>query len=156
MMTKRQRDVLERKTNVLKLLPEAEALTWPKAKLGKRGTIEHLKMKTGLRDNTLGRYLAEFHDQGQARIGRWHRTAGCPAAVWVQGPGPHAEKPVAFEDHNEYSRAHRTRVRKAIAAARAGRPYDARYTRQVGAALASDTVARATVAPVTWLTALGM
>lgn len=155
-MWKQTAAMLERKESLVKLLPPAEAATWPLNILGKQGTIEKLRQLTGLRDNTLGRYLTMLHDEGRARIGRWHRTAGCPAAVWVQGPGEHAEKPKAFEDKNLYSQAHRKRVRKAIEKARKGKKYDVRYSKQVGAALASDTVKETAVKPVTWMSALGV
>lgn len=153
-MLKRQREMLERKEKLVTLLLEPEEVTWSKSRLGKRGTVELMKSKLGVNDNTMSRYLNELYADGRAHIGRWHRTAGCPAAVWVKGPGEHAPKPER-QDGNVYKRKYRKNKANAIARARDGKPYDKRYAKHVAVAIADDTVARTSVAPVTWLSALG-
>lgn len=144
-----------RKEEALKLLPEAEAVTWTKAKLGQRGTIANLAKLMDLTPAPVARMLAQLHEEQRARIGRWNRTRKAPAAVWVQGPGEHAPRPEALP-----KQVHRTRYVKnkarAIELGRAGRPYDKRYNKHVAVAIAADTVARTSVAPVTWLSALGV
>lgn len=144
-----------RKEELFNLLPEAEAVTWSKSKLGKRGTIKDLSRLMKLSHMPVGRYLTKLHAEGRAHIGRWNRTRAKPAAVWVSGAGEHAAPPEALP-----KRVHRTTYvknkAKAIERARAGLAYDERYSKHVEKALANDTVARTSVAPVTWFSALGL
>jgi hypothetical protein len=139
---------------ILKLLPEAEAVTWTKAKLGKRGTIANLMKLTGIQTGSaVCRSLNQLYDEGLAHIGRWNRTTKAPAAVWVQGKGVHAPTPEP-ECSKVKNRRYRANIARAIANGRAGKPYDKRYNKHVAVAIAADTVARTSVAPVTWLSAL--
>ena len=145
-----------RKEEVFKLLPEAEAVTWTKGRLGQRGTVDHLRFKLRMQtDSAVTRYLHILHADGRARIGRWNRTRAKPAAVWVQGAGEHAPQPDALPKQVHRDRYVKNKA-KAIERAREGKPYDDRYRKHVEKALANDTVARTSVAPITWCSMLGL
>lgn len=145
-----------RKEEVFALLPAPEVIAWSKSKRGALGTTISLQKRTGIDSPpAVIRYLKKLHDEGRAYIGTWNRTKKSPAAVWVRGPGEHAPRPEPLPRKVTDARYRKNRA-TAIERARAGKTYDERYRHHVGAALATDTVRRSSVAPVSWLSALGL
>lgn len=145
-----------RKEEVFALLPSPEVVTWTKTKRGAVGTVTSLCKRTGHASApVVMRYLKKLHDEGRAYIGTWNRTRKAPAAVWVRGPGEHAPRPEPLPKKVTDARYRKNKA-TAIDRARAGKTYDERYRHHVGAALATDTVRRSSVAPVSWLSALGL
>lgn len=126
-----------RKQEILALLPPAEAVDWPLGRLGRFGTVAYMVERVDFNEQNVNRYLKQLRAAGLCRIGRWHRTAGRPAAVWVLGAGPD-EPMLAPRTQAEYSRKHRRRVKRAIATARRGGQFNERYADKVGIALAYD------------------
>lgn len=142
-----------RKEEVFALLPEADAITWTKIKLGRRGTVEYLMDQMDVTsDTTIGRYLHMLHEEGRAYIGRWITPNGWPAAVWVKGKGEHAPVPVQHPDKRK--KRYRKNIERAVKNALAGRNYDERYTRHVRLAQVDDTVQRLRINPQYWFSAL--
>lgn len=144
-----------RKNEVLALLPPAEAVDWPLGRLGKLGTVAHIVGRVDFNEQNVNRYLKQLRAAGLCRIGRWHRTAGRPAAVWVLGVGPDEPMP-APRTQAEYSRKHRRRVKKAIATARRGGQFNERYADKVGIALAYDNARSTRAKPQGIFAALGI
>jgi hypothetical protein len=142
-----------RKDEILRALPGADVLDLPKGRRGASGTKADLMKKTGMGSASVCRYLRILHEEGKAHIAHWNQTTGRPAAVWIVGPGVHAEEPER-QPSREYSRAHRKRISRAIKNAKRGVRYDDRYAGKVALALADETAKATRVNPVTWLSAL--
>lgn len=145
-----------RKEEVFTVLPAAEVAAWTKTKRGALGTVADLCRRVGITHGTTAQfYLNRLHEDGRAYIGTWNRTRKAPAAVWVKGAGEHAPRPEPLPKKITRARYEKNKA-TAIERARAGKTYDQRYSHHVGAALATDTVRRSSVAPVNWLSALGL
>lgn len=130
-----------RKNEILALLPPADAVNWPLSKLGRVGTTAYMVGRVTYNEANVNRYLRQLRELGLCRIGRWHRTAGRPAAVWVLGAGPDEPMP-AQKTNAEYSRKFRSRVKRAIMRARSGESFNERYSTKVAIALAYDNARR--------------
>lgn len=74
-----------------------------------------LRRRTGLGQATNSRWLADLKAADEAHIGRWRRTVGRFAAVWVAGPGKDAPKPEP-RSQAARDRARRERERAALRA----------------------------------------
>lgn len=144
-----------RKQEILNMLPPAEAVNWTLGRLGKFGTVAYMVSRVDYNEQNVNRYLKQLRAAGLCHIGRWHRTAGRPAAVWVRGPGEDEPMPAALSGA-EYSRKHRKRVKRAIDRARAGQGFNESYAGKVGIALAYDHAASTRVKPQGIFAALGL
>ena len=135
-----------RKAEILAMLPPAEAVNWTLVRLGKFGTVAYMVSRVDYNEQNVNRYLKQLRAAGLCHIGRWHRTAGRPAAVWVRGPGVDEPMPPPLSQA-EYNRRHRQRVKKAIERARDGKGFNERYAGKVGIALAYDYAASTRARP---------
>lgn len=144
-----------RKQEILAMLPPADAVNWTLGRLGRIGTVAYMVSRVDYNEQNVNRYLKQLRAAGLCHIGRWHRTAGRPAAVWVLGAGPDEPMP-APRTQAEYSRKHRRRVKKAIANARRGGPFNERYADKVGIALAYDNARSTRAKPQGIFAALGI
>jgi len=135
-----------RRMEALALLPPPEAKHWTLRKLGGAGTIQNIVDEMGVVKAAACRYMRLLKEEGLAHIGRWNRTKGVPAAVWVAGPGIDAE-PLPPLSSAKYSKNHRKRVRKAIEKARSGKVYQDSYKNHVALALADDLIASTKINP---------
>lgn len=79
-----------------------------------------IRRRTGLGEATVSRWLADLKASDEAHIGRWRRTTGRFAGVWVAGPGEDAEKPEPLSQA-AIDRARRLRERAAARAELADR-----------------------------------
>lgn len=144
-----------RKQEILALLPPADAVDWPLGRLGRFGTVAYMVERVDFNEQNVNRYLKQLRAAGLCRIGRWHRTAGRPAAVWVLGAGPDEPMP-APRTQAEYNRKHRKRVKKAITTARRGGQFNQRYASKVAIALAYDNARSTRTKPQGIFAALGI
>lgn len=143
-----------RKPDVLVLLPAIDAIDWQNWIPGRLGTIHGLVKATGMQEAAIRRHLRTLRCEGQARIGGWIRTLGCPTPVWVLGSGEDAPLPKT-RTTAQYCRKYRRRVRRAVERARKGLQYDDRYNNHVALALADDTAQRSRISPQHWFSLLG-
>lgn len=140
---------------VIALLPEPEAATWPKSKRGRRGTVKYMAEVTGMAEPTICKHMRTLKEQDRAHIGTWNRTVGNPAAMWVSGPGEDAPRPME-KTPAYYSKRCRKNIAKAVKNALAGKEYDKRYTKHVRLAEADITIQSVRAKPVQWFSALGV
>lgn len=83
-------------------------------------TTRLIRRRTGLGEATVSRWLADLKAANEAHIGRWRRTTGRFAGVWVAGPGEDAPKPEP-RTQADRDRARRLREREALRAELADR-----------------------------------
>lgn len=139
-----------RRMEVLDLLPDDI-----KCSERKRGTVAKMIGQIDLNKPSICRYLRELKERDLAHIGRWNRTRGIPAAVWVKGPGEDAPMPTP-KTTADYCKTHRKNVKKAVERARKGFNYDERYAGHVALAMAEEVAQRTRINPQHWFSALGL
>lgn len=77
------------------------------------GTAVEIMAKSGLGRTTVSRWVKQMMDAEprEAHIGRWERTIGASAPVYVKGPGKDAKRPKPFTSKQLCAR-HRALCRK--------------------------------------------
>jgi hypothetical protein len=139
-----------RKADILALLPaDVTDKDWA------NGTVENLQKRIDLQEAAIRRNLRQMRELELVHIGRWRRTKGLPAAVWIKGKGDDAPM-LGPKTQAHYCKKHRAQVKKAVERARTGKRHDDRYSGRVAIALANDTAQRTRINPQHWFSALGL
>jgi hypothetical protein len=134
---------------VYRALPTIEDLDRPQARVELWGTTEHLSIVVRMTRSNVTQNLIKLKNDDRAHVHAW--TPDSKAAIWAQGPGVNARRPVT--DAEELKRRSRERVKMLREQQRLEgvvkvETISARATTQA-------TIHRAKAKPCNWFAALG-